>query len=40
MLIPAYFNNAHRQATKDAGRIAGLEVRGLPMSPLLCCCPF
>ena len=24
--VPAYFNNAQRQATKDAGRIAGLEV--------------
>src|SRR6266480_6104899 len=25
--VPAYFNDAQRQATKDAGRIAGLEVR-------------
>ena len=24
--VPAYFNDAERQATKDAGRIAGLEV--------------
>src|SRR2546430_1096865 len=24
--VPAYFNDPHRQATKDAGRIAGLEV--------------
>ncbi len=24
--VPAYFNDSHRQATKDAGRIAGLEV--------------
>ena len=24
--MPAYFNDAQRQATKDAGRIAGLEV--------------
>jgi len=24
--VPAYFNNAHRQATEDAGQIAGLEV--------------
>ncbi|MBO7435930.1 molecular chaperone DnaK, partial [bacterium] len=24
--VPAYFNDAHRQATKDAGKIAGLEV--------------
>ena len=26
MTVPAYFNDAQRQATKDAGRIAGLEV--------------
>ncbi|MEK7690929.1 MAG: Hsp70 family protein, partial [Bdellovibrionota bacterium] len=25
--VPAYFNDAQRQATKDAGRIAGLEVK-------------
>ena len=25
--VPAYFNDAQRQATKDAGKIAGLEVR-------------
>ena len=24
--VPAYFNDAQRQATKDAGAIAGLEV--------------
>ena len=24
--VPAYFNESQRQATKDAGRIAGLEV--------------
>ena len=24
--VPAYFNDSHRQATKDAGKIAGLEV--------------
>lgn len=24
--VPAYFNDAERQATKDAGRIAGLNV--------------
>jgi len=24
--VPAYFNDAQRQATKDAGRLAGLEV--------------
>ena len=26
--VPAYFNDAQRQATKDAGKIAGLEVCG------------
>src|SRR5579864_5758057 len=31
--VPAYFNDAQRQATKDAGKIAGLEVSGLSMSP-------
>ncbi len=31
--VPAYFNDVQRQATKDAGRIAGLEVlNGLLMS--------
>ncbi len=32
--VPAYFNDSQRQATKDAGQIAGLEVRGLSMSRL------
>jgi molecular chaperone DnaK len=27
--VPAYFNDAQRQATKDAGKIAGLEVVGI-----------
>jgi len=27
--VPAYFNDSQRQATKDAGRIAGLEVKAL-----------
>ncbi len=27
--VPAYFNDAQRQATKDAGKIAGLEVKEL-----------
>src|SRR5437899_2873890 len=31
--VPAYFNDAQRQATKDAGRIAGLEVRRLVYEP-------
>lgn len=26
MTVPAYFNDSQRQATKDAGRIAGLDV--------------
>lgn len=26
--VPAYFNDGQRQATKDAGAIAGLEVSG------------
>ena len=30
--VPAYFNDAQRQATKDAGKIAGLEVLELSMS--------
>src|SRR4029077_20981796 len=31
--VPAYFNDAQRQATKDAGRIAGLEVLRLVHEP-------
>ena len=31
--VPAYFNDAQRQATKDAGRIAGLEVRRIINEP-------
>src|SRR5262245_38010386 len=31
--VPAYFNDAQRQATKDAGRIAGLEVERLVNEP-------
>jgi len=30
--VPAYFNDSQRQATKDAGRIAGLEVLRIIMS--------
>ncbi len=33
--VPAYFNDAQRQATKDAGKIAGLEVKELLTSQLL-----
>ena len=31
--VPAYFNDAKRQATKDAGRIAGLEVKRIINEP-------
>lgn len=31
--VPAYFDDAQRQATKDAGRIAGLEVRRILNEP-------
>ncbi len=31
--VPAYFNDAQRQATKDAGRIAGLEVMRIVNEP-------
>ena len=31
--VPAYFNDSQRQATKDAGRIAGLEVRRIINEP-------
>ncbi len=31
--VPAYFNDAQRQATKDAGRIAGLEVKRILNEP-------
>src|SRR5437868_7631996 len=31
--VPAYFNDAQRQATKDAGRIAGLEVLRIVNEP-------
>ena len=31
--VPAYFNDSQRQATKDAGRIAGLEVERIINEP-------
>ena len=31
--VPAYFNDSQRQATKDAGRIAGLEVKRIISEP-------
>jgi Molecular chaperone len=31
--VPAYFNERQRQATKDAGKIAGLEVKRIINEP-------
>ncbi len=31
--MPAYFNDAHRQAARDAGKIAGLEVERINNEP-------
>ena len=31
--VPAYFNDSHRQATKDAGKIAGLDVKRIINEP-------
>ena len=31
--VPAYFNDAQRQATKDAGKIAGLDVKRIINEP-------
>ena len=31
--VPAYFNDAQRQATKDAGKIAGLDVERIINEP-------
>ncbi len=28
--VPAYFNDSQRQATKEAGKIAGLDVKRIP----------
>ena len=36
--VPAYFNDAQRQATKDAGRIAGLEVKRIINEPTASLC--
>ncbi len=33
MTVPAYFNDSQRQATKDAGRIAGLDVKRIINEP-------
>ena len=34
--VPAYFNDSQRQATKDAGKIAGLEVLRIINEPHCC----
>lgn len=38
--VPAYFNDAQRQATKDAGRIAGLEVKRILNEPTAACLAY
>jgi len=38
--VPAYFNDAQRQATKDAGRIAGLNVMRLLAEPTSACIAY
>src|SRR5437763_3351592 len=38
--VPAYFNDSQRQATKDAGRIAGLEVKRIINEPTAAALPF
>ncbi|MHA1271622.1 MAG: molecular chaperone DnaK [Candidatus Helarchaeota archaeon] len=38
--VPAYFNDNQRQATKDAGRIAGLEVKRLVNEPTAACLAY
>ena len=38
--VPAYFNDAQRQATKDAGRIAGLDVKRIINEPTAAACAY
>jgi len=38
--VPAYFNDAQRQATKDAGKIAGLEVKRIINEPTAACLAY
>jgi molecular chaperone DnaK len=38
--VPAYFNDSQRQATRDAGRIAGLEVLRVLNEPTAACLAF
>ena len=36
--VPAYFNDSQRQATKEAGEIAGLKVQRIINEPTRCTC--
>ena len=38
--VPAYFNDAQRTATKNAGRIAGLEVKRIINEPTAACLAY
>src|SRR5262245_61041773 len=38
--VPAYFNNAQREATKDAGRVAGLNVLRIVNEPTAAALPY
>jgi molecular chaperone DnaK len=38
--VPAYFNDSQRQATRDAGRIAGLDVKRVINEPTAACLAF
>src|SRR5215831_15918161 len=38
--VPAYFNDAQRQATKDAGQIAGLKVERIVNEPTAACLAY
>lgn len=38
--VPAYFNDAQRQATKDAGKIAGLDVLRIINEPTAACLAY
>ncbi len=38
--VPAYFNDAQRQATKDAGKLAGLEVLRIVNEPTAACLAY
>ena len=38
--VPAYFNDSQRQATKDAGKISGLEVLRIINEPTAACLAY